>query len=75
MSKVETNPSTEPITAKIARLDQEIEWFYGDDFNLDQAIEKYKHAINLSKTIETELNDLKNEVEVLADFTKEKDVA
>lgn len=58
------------ITAKLERLDQAVEWFYGEDFALDQAIDKYKAAVELSQEIDHDLNELENQVEVLADFTK-----
>ena len=32
------------ITDKITKLNQDVEWFYGDDFALDLASEKYKAA-------------------------------
>lgn len=65
-------PKTEPksITAKIHQLETDVEWFYGDDFSLDQALDKYRAAIGLSKTIEQDLTELKNQVQVIADFTK-----
>lgn len=59
-----------PITEKLAELDTAVEWFYGEEFQLDQALDKYKAAVALSKEIETDLAELQNEVEVLADFTK-----
>lgn len=55
---------------KIAQLDESIEWFYGEDFSLDQAIEKYQAATKLAQSIEQDLSELKNQVEVVADFTK-----
>ncbi len=58
------------ISSKISKLDQTVEWFYGEDFTLDQALEKYQSATNLAKEIEQDLSTLKNQVEVLADFTK-----
>ena len=58
------------ISSKIYKLDQTVEWFYGEDFTLDQALEKYQSATNLAKEIEQDLSTLKNQVEVLADFTK-----
>lgn len=58
------------ISSKISKLDQTVEWFYGEDFALDQALEKYQSATNLAKEIEQDLSTLKNQVEVLADFTK-----
>ena len=37
------------ITDKIKELEQDIEWFYSDDFNLDEAMTKYESAIKKSK--------------------------
>ncbi len=56
----------ETINQKIERLNKEVEWFYGDDFNLEKASENYKKAIKLTKEIETDLNNLKNEITVLS---------
>ena len=59
------------ITAKIAKLDQEVDWFYGDDFSLDQAVQKYESAVKLAKEIEKDLDELKNKIEVIdKDFAK-----
>lgn len=59
------------LNAKIAELDQKVEWFYSDEFKLDEATGKYKEAVELAKEIEKDLNELKNEIEVLAeDFSK-----
>ena len=58
------------ISDKIATLDQAVEWFYGDDFTLDQAVKKYQSATKLAQEIEQDLSELKYQVEVLADFAK-----
>ena len=59
------------INQKIEDLDKSTNWFYSDDFNLDEAVEKYKAAIKIAKELQKDLDDLKNEVEVLAeDFSK-----
>ena len=58
------------VTAKIEQLDHEVEWFYGDDFQLDKAVEKYQAATKLATEIDQELTNLKNQVKVIADFTK-----
>lgn len=68
MSKTETKPS---IKAKIDQLNSDVEWFYGEDFALDQALEKYQAATKLAETIEQDLDQLQNQVEVIADFTQE----
>ncbi len=62
---------TRNISQKIAELDDQVEWFYGEDFSLDQALGKYESAAKLAKEIEADLDHLKNQVEVIADFTKE----
>lgn len=62
---------TNSIEAKITQLNQDIEWFYNEDFQLDQALEKYRAATELAQDIEQDLTKLKNSVEVIADFTKE----
>lgn len=59
------------LNQKIEQLDAEVEWFYSDDFKLEEAVEKYKNAMILAKDIEKDLNNLKNEIEILTeDFTK-----
>ena len=59
------------IDQKIEQLNQEIDWFYGDEFSLDHATEKYKSSIKLAEEIKKDLNSLKNEVAVLSeDFSK-----
>ncbi len=66
MSKAEKS-----LNEKIAELDKKVEWFYSDDFKLEDAVENYKNAAELAKEIEGDLTKLKNEIEVLAeDFTK-----
>lgn len=64
-----TAPKT--INQKIKDLDEKTSWFYSDEFTLDESTKKYKEAINLAKEIREDLNNLKNEVEILSeDFTK-----
>lgn len=59
------------LNQKIAKLDGEVEWFYSDEFKLEDATSRYKEAVKLAKDIEKDLQNLKNEIEVLsADFSK-----
>ena len=59
------------LNKKIENLDSAVEWFYSDDFKLEDATTKYKEAVELAKDIEKDLSELKNEIEVLAeDFSK-----
>ena len=59
------------LNQKISELDRQVEWFYSDDFKLEEAVAKYKEAVGLAKEIEKDLSELKNEIEVLSeDFSK-----
>ena len=59
------------LNQKITKLDSEVEWFYSDDFKLEDATKKYQTAVSLAKDIEKDLSELKNEIEVLSeDFSK-----
>ena len=59
------------LNQKIENLDSKVEWFYSDEFKLEEAVDKYKEAVSLAKDIEKDLDSLKNEIEVLSeDFSK-----
>ena len=45
------------LNQKIEKLDAEVEWFYSDEFKLEEATTKYKEAIKLAKGIEKDLNE------------------
>lgn len=53
------------LSKKITELDAQVEWFYSDDFSLDEALEKYKQASKLAKEIEEDLKVLQNKITVL----------
>ena len=55
------------LNEKIADLDSQVEWFYSDEFKLEEATGRYKTAAKLAKEIEEDLNSLKNEIEILAE--------
>ncbi|MBO7657381.1 exodeoxyribonuclease VII small subunit [Candidatus Saccharibacteria bacterium] len=60
------------LNQKIKELDQKVEWFSSDEFELEKAVDEYKKALALAEEIEEDLKSLKNEIEVLnEDFTKE----
>ncbi|MBR2709562.1 exodeoxyribonuclease VII small subunit [Candidatus Saccharibacteria bacterium] len=66
-----TEKKEKSLNDKINELDTRVEWFYSDEFQLDEAVDKYKSALELAKEIETDLATLKNEIEVLTeDFSK-----
>ena len=60
------------VGAKIEQLNQNLEWFYSDEFKLEEAAKKYQEAAELAKDIEKELETLKNQIEVISkDFSIE----
>lgn len=52
------------VQSKIEDLRKLVEWFDGDDFSLEESLEKFSEARNLATEIEEELTSLKNEVEI-----------
>ncbi len=59
------------VSEKITELKTGVDWFYSDDFKLEEASERYKKLTDLAKEIEKDLNEMKNEINVIAkDFSK-----
>ncbi len=62
---------TKNVSEKISDLKTGVDWFYSDDFKLEEAGERYKKLTDLAKEIENDLNEMKNEINVIAkDFSK-----
>ena len=60
------------IEQMMAELNERIAWFQGDDFNLDEAKQRFIEARELSKKITTTLEDMQHDIEVLSeDFNAE----
>lgn len=63
------------IEQMMAELNERIAWFQGDDFNLDEAKQKFIEARELSKKITATLEDMRHDIEVLSeDFNAEQDL-
>lgn len=59
------------LNQRIKELEEKIDWFYSDDFNLEEAAKRYKDATALAKGLQEDLEKLKNEIEALKeDFSK-----
>ena len=60
------------IEQMMAELNERIAWFQGDDFNLDEAKQRFIEARELSKKITATLEDMRHDIEVLSeDFNSE----
>lgn len=69
MSK--TTPKKLSLTQQLALLDEQVAWFFSEDFDLEIALERYKTALALSKSIDGELQTLKNQItKIEEDFSK-----
>lgn len=51
------------IEEKIAELERAVAWFDGDEFALEQALEKYEAAEKLASAIQQDLVQFKNTIE------------
>ncbi len=59
------------VSDKIAELKEGVDWFYSDDFKLEESSAKYKMLTDLAKEIERDLTDMKNEIKIIEeDFSK-----
>lgn len=56
---------TNTVQAKLAQLNEKVAWFDSDEFELEQAIDKFAEAEKLASEIEADLSSLKNEITVL----------
>ena len=60
------------IEQMMAELNERIAWFQGDDFNLEEAKQRFIEARELSKKITATLEDMRHDIEVLSeDFNAE----
>lgn len=60
------------IEQMMSELNERIAWFQGDDFNLDEARQRFIEARELSKKITATLEDMRHDIEVLSeDFNAE----
>jgi exonuclease VII small subunit len=61
------------IGEKTAELTKMVEWFDGDEFTLEMALDKYKSAEKLATEIGQDLSSLKNDIQVIKQkFDSEK---
>lgn len=47
------------------QLDETLEWFEGEDLDIDEALTKYKEAISLAKQLEDYLSNAENKLKEL----------
>lgn len=65
MKNDKTNERT--IEQMMAELNERIAWFQGDDFNLDEARQRFIEARQLAKDITAALDDMQHDITVLSE--------
>lgn len=60
-----SNEKTKTLKQKMEQLNELVNFFDNDDFDLETALVKYKEAEILSEDIRKNLEDLNNEIKVL----------
>ena len=65
MKNDKTNEKT--IEQMMAELNERIAWFQGDDFNLDEAKQRFIEARQLAKEITVALDDMQHDITVLSE--------
>ena len=53
------------ISEKIEKLEALLVWFESEEITVETALEKYEEALKLSKELEVQLKNAKNQVEVI----------
>jgi len=67
-----SDKNNQTISEKIEQLNALVLWFEGEEFELEEALDKFEHADKLAKEIETDLDSFKAKLTVLKkDFSKE----
>ena len=65
MSSDKTNEKT--IEQMMAELNERIAWFQSEDFNLDEAKQRFTEARQLAKDITAVLDDMQHDITVLSE--------
>lgn len=60
-----TKSNNNTIQEKIAALEALVAWFDSDEFTLEIALDKFKEAEKLAGEIESDLSQLKNDIEIV----------
>ncbi len=53
------------INEQMAQLQELVAWFEGDDFEIEQALDKYAEVEKLARDIQVQLTEYKNQITVL----------
>lgn len=57
--------NNQTVAEKLAKLDELVAWFDGEDFTIETALDKFGEAEVLAREIEDDLAGLKNEIQLV----------
>jgi len=57
--------SQQKINDKLAKIDELIAWFNNDDFDIDEALEKFEELSKLSDEVQKDLDEVDNKINIL----------
>jgi exonuclease VII small subunit len=60
-----SDENNQSVSEKTAKLSDLVSWFDSDEFELEQALDKFKEAEKLASEIEHDLSVLKNDIEIV----------
>lgn len=53
------------ISEQLNKLQQSLAWFDSEDFNLDEAIQRYEESSKIADDLKKSLEEIRNKVEIL----------
>lgn len=56
---------TKSVSEKMAELGELVAWFESDEFVIENAMEKFKQAEELAISIENDLKNIKNDINII----------
>lgn len=60
-----SNKSVSSISENMKKLEAVLSWFESENITIEEALQKYEEAQQLSKTLELQLKQSKNKIEVI----------
>lgn len=60
-----SSQKNETIAEKLEKLEQLLAWFESEEITVEEALKKYEEALQLSKELESQLKNAKNQIEVV----------
>lgn len=60
-----SSQKNETIAEKLEKLEALLTWFESEEITVEEALEKYETALRLSKELEEQLKNAKNQIEIV----------